>query len=127
LVGSVERAPKNVMTRALFLDEAAAELRKTPRWLREWLRAHPVDQDGEPYFTPVGREKIFEQADVARIKLTLRETVRRRSRSGRRAPVKRRTLKSEEPISESMWKLAAELTNDPTLLSKSERWKRKPE
>jgi hypothetical protein len=26
------------MPRALTVDEAAAELRKTPRWLREWLR-----------------------------------------------------------------------------------------
>jgi hypothetical protein len=31
----------------LTLMEAAAELRKTPRWLNEWLRVHPTDKDGE--------------------------------------------------------------------------------
>jgi hypothetical protein len=103
------------MTRALSLNEAAETLRKTPRWLMEWLRKHPKDKVGEPYFTPVGRDKIFHQADISRIELALREGVKCRSSSGRRAPAKRLTMKSVERTSESEWRLAAELLNDPSL------------
>ncbi len=102
--------------RRLTVNEVAEALRKTPRWLREWLRAHPADPDGEPYYTPVGRNKIFHETDIARIELALRGEMKCRSNSGRRAPAKRRTTKYEGPTSESAWKLAAELTNDPSLL-----------
>lgn len=34
----------------LTLPEAAAELGQTPRWLAEWLRGHPADKAGEPYY-----------------------------------------------------------------------------
>jgi hypothetical protein len=111
------------MSRALTLEEAAAELRTTKRWLMEWLRGHPRDKGGEPYYTPVGRDKIFDQVDIARIKMALREELRCPSSSDRRAPVKRRTSKSEAPTDTSMWKLAAELTNDPTLLKNSSAYK----
>jgi len=103
----------------LTLPEAAAALRTSKRWLLEWLRKHPADKAGEPYFTPVGRDKLFHQTDIARIEFALREGVKCRSVSGRRAPAKRRTLKSEERTSESEWKLAAELLNDPSLASSS--------
>jgi hypothetical protein len=103
----------------LTLIEAAEALRKKPRWLREWLRQHPADKGGEPYFTPVGRDKIFHQADISRIEFALREGVKCRSNSGRRAPVKRRITKSEDHTSDSEWKLAAELLNDPSLLNSS--------
>ena len=115
--------PVPPMTRAITIDEAAAQLRTSKRWLLEWLRAHPMDSNGEPFYTPVGRAKIFHQADIARIERALRGEIQCRSNSGRRAPVKRRILKSEERISESAWKLAAELTNDPSLSSKSARSK----
>jgi hypothetical protein len=111
------------MTRALTLNEAAETLRKTPRWLMEWLRKHPTDKIGEPYFTPVGRDKIFHQTDISRIELALREGVKCRSSSGRRAPAKRPTMKSVERTSESEWRLAAELLNDPSLSNKSDRSK----
>jgi hypothetical protein len=107
------------MTERLTMDEAAAELRKKPRWFREWLRKHPADKSGEPYFTPVGRDKIFHQADIARIEFALREGVKCRSSSGRRAPAKRRTLKSAERTSGAEWRQAAELLNDPSLLNNS--------
>jgi hypothetical protein len=48
------------MSRALTLDEAASELRKTPRWLKEWLAKHPVDATGTPFYVPLGRTKTFE-------------------------------------------------------------------
>src|SRR6266404_2635293 len=108
---------------ARTVDEAAAELRKPKRWLLEWLREHPWDKDGEPYYTPVGRNKIFHETDIARIELALRGEMKCRSNSGRRAPAKRRTTKYEGPTSESAWKLAAELTNDPSLSSSSARSK----
>lgn len=106
------------MTTRLTLPEAAAELRKTPRWLREWVRAHPRDKSGAAYYTPAGRDKLFHPNDIARIELALREEVSCPSGSGRRVKVKRQTSKSEEPTSVSAWKSAAELTNDPSLLPK---------
>jgi hypothetical protein len=104
------------MTPALTLAQAADLLHKSPRWLREWVRAHPADKAGEPFYTPVGRDKLFHPSDLNRIEQALREGMKCHSSSGRRAPAKRRTLKSEENTSESAWKLAAELTNDPSLL-----------
>lgn len=69
------------MTRALTLDEASAELRKTPRWLKEWLAKHPVDADGVPFYVPLGRTKTFENADIARIRAAVRESERCRLKS----------------------------------------------
>jgi hypothetical protein len=103
------------MTQALTIDETAAALRTTRRWLLEWLRKHPADKQGLAYFTPVGRDKIFHPVDIQRIELALREGVQCRSVSGRRAPAKRPTTKSAARTSDSEWRLAAELTNDPSL------------
>lgn len=111
------------MSERLTVNEAAALLRKTTRWLREWLCKHPRDKAGELYYTPVGRDKIFHPVDIQRIELALREGVKCRSSSGRRVLVKRRTLKSEERTSGAEWRQAAELLNDPSLLSSSERLK----
>lgn len=69
------------MTRGLTLPEAAAELRKTPRWLKEWLGKHPVDAAGIPFYVPLGRTKTFEAADIARIRAAIRETERCRLKS----------------------------------------------
>jgi hypothetical protein len=100
----------------LTLVQAAAELGGKPRWLNQWLRKHPADKAGEPYYTPVGRDKVFHPADIARIERALREGVTCHSSSGRRVPVKRRTTKSVAPTAVSTLKLAAELTGDQTLL-----------
>lgn len=103
------------MSYPLSTHEAAEHLRKSKRWLLEWLRKHPRDSTGEPYCTPVGRDKIFHQSDLARIERALRgESCR--SSLGRRAPVKRRITKSVAPTSDAEWKRAAELLNDPSLL-----------
>ena len=112
-------AEERVMSDRLTLDEAAVELRTKKRWLNDWLLAHPTDSADLPYYTPVGRKKIFHPSDIARIEFALREELKSRSVSGRRAPVKRRILKSEARTDEAAWKLAAELLNDPTLLPKS--------
>lgn len=105
------------------LDEVAKELRKTRRWLNEWLRAHPLDQFGEPFYTPIGRDKIFRLEDIDRIDLALRGELKCRCTSGRRVKAKRRTLKSAGHTEESAWKQAAELLGDPTLANGFERSK----
>jgi hypothetical protein len=51
----------------MTINQTADHLCKSRRWLLEWLRKHPADKDGQPYYTPVGRDKIFHQADIARI------------------------------------------------------------
>ena len=100
------------------LEEAAKELRApSARWLNEWLLAHPVDARGEAFYTPVGRDKVLTQSDITRIEAALREELQCRSSSGRRVRVKRRTTKSVAPISDAELRLAAELTNDPSLLT----------
>jgi hypothetical protein len=105
-------------------DEVATGFRKSPRWLGDWLRANPRDAQGELFFTPVGRDKIFYPADVARIERALRESIPCRSSSGRRALAKRRTTKSAAPTSDSMLRLAADLTNDPSMLAVLEEKRR---
>ena len=52
--------------------EAAAELRKTTRWFKEWLAENPVDEAGVPFYVPMGRTKIFEASDIARIRAHIR-------------------------------------------------------
>lgn len=69
------------MTRGLTIAEAASELRKTSRWLKEWLGKHPVDAAGIPFYVPLGRTKTFEAADIARIRAAIRETERCRLKS----------------------------------------------
>lgn len=109
------------MSQPLTIQETADRLCKSKRWLLEWLRKHPADKGGEPYYTPVGRDKIFHQTDIARIEGALRGEIQCRLSSGRPAQVKRRISRSEVPTGaitdRSAWKLAAELTSDPTLLS----------
>jgi hypothetical protein len=59
---------------SLTIEEAAAELRKTPRWLKEWLAQNPVDEAGVPFYVPMGRTKIFEVSDISRIKGHIRRS-----------------------------------------------------
>jgi hypothetical protein len=104
------------------LEEAAKELRKSARWLNEWLLRHPVDDQGIAFYfyTPVGRDKILLPSDITRIEAALRAELCRSS-SERRGGAKRRIMKSEGPTSESAWRLAAELTNDPSLITSSKK------
>lgn len=60
------------MSRSLTLDEAADVLRKTPRWLKDWLAKNPVDEAGTPFYIPMGRTKTFEESDIARIRGAIR-------------------------------------------------------
>jgi hypothetical protein len=108
------------MTQRFTLEEAAAELKApSTRWLAEWLRAHPRDKSGAPYYTPMGRGKVFRSEDIIRIEHALREGLTCHSTSGRRGPAKRRITKSEEPTSASEWNALADLLGDPSLKTKS--------
>ena len=95
------------------LEETAARFRKTARWLREWLRRRPTDRYGEPFYTLLGRTKLFDESDVARIRATAREEERCRLNFTHRDRVKRPTGRSEVHTSESMWTEAQKLLSDP--------------
>ena len=41
------------------LDEAAEKLHKGRRWLQDWLRDHPSDQQGVPFFDNSGPVPTF--------------------------------------------------------------------
>jgi hypothetical protein len=83
------------------LDEAADKLRKTPRWLADWLRSNPVDATGTPFYTPAGRTKTFDDSEIFRIRAALREAERCRLNSLRPATRKRKTSISAARTSES--------------------------
>jgi hypothetical protein len=53
---SVTDAPAE--PRHKVIAEAARDLRKGERWLRDWLKRHPYDQKGEPYYRLAGRTKF---------------------------------------------------------------------
>jgi hypothetical protein len=85
----------------LTLAEAAAELRKSRRWLQDWLRDHPVDASGIPFYAPLGRAKTFDDTDLARIRAATREEERCRLSSLTRGQAKRRTIQGAERTAES--------------------------
>src|SRR5579863_8080980 len=96
----------------LTIEEAAERLHKGPRWLRNWLRKHPADAAGRPFYVAVGRTILLSPNDVDRICEAMRPCP---SRSSRRAKAIRRIGRSAGHTSKSMWTRAAELTNDQSL------------
>src|SRR5258708_28901987 len=89
------------MTKALTLNEAATELRKSRRWLQDCLARHPLDAAGIPFYVPLGRTKTFDDSDLDRIRATAREEERCRLNSPRPARPRRRIIPSAAPTSES--------------------------
>jgi hypothetical protein len=92
-----------------LIGEAARDLRKGERWLRDWLKRHPRDQNGEPYYRLAGRTKLFTDRDIDRI----RENLPCPLPSFRRSLPARRITTSVAPISVSL------LTEARALLTKS--------
>jgi hypothetical protein len=57
----------------LTINEAAAELRVSRRWLEYWLAANPVDAAGVPFYVPMGRSKKFASTDIERMLAHMRD------------------------------------------------------
>src|SRR5262249_31470085 len=76
------------------MDQAAARLHKSRRWLQEWLRHHPADRYGEPFYSPLGRTKTFDERDIARIREAAREEEKWRLGSYRPGRAKHRTMRA---------------------------------
>jgi hypothetical protein len=85
------------MTLLYTLAEVAAKIHKSPRWLNAWLRQRPADQYGEPFYTPLGRTKIFDENDLARIRAAAREEERCRLSLSRPVRTRRRIGRSAAP------------------------------
>jgi hypothetical protein len=64
----------DALTKAtLSYAEAAKELGMSVRWLRDWLARYPADAKGVPFYLLMGRKKVFEPADIGRIRAQIRE------------------------------------------------------
>src|SRR5262245_34311180 len=86
------------MTAAVYnMDEAAERLHKSRRWLQDWLRENPVDERGQPYYSPLGRD----DHDLERIRAAAKEEERCRLSSSRRVRVRRRTGAFAAPTSDA--------------------------
>jgi hypothetical protein len=59
------------MHKLLTLAQTASELERSEKWLRDWLAKNPKDDRGIPFYLPIGRNKMFEPSDIARIKAYL--------------------------------------------------------
>lgn len=60
--------------RILTLEEVAAALNRSPKWLRRWLNDHPVDQYGSPLCMKLGRSYRFQPHDVTNLTRALYAT-----------------------------------------------------
>jgi hypothetical protein len=85
----------------LTVREVAECLRMTPRRLMEWLRAHPHDHHGEPFYSPMGRTKTFDESDIARIRAAARDEERCRLGSSHRIAARGRSGRSTGRVSAS--------------------------
>ena len=58
------------------IKDAAERLGVSRRWLREFLREHPADKAGVPFYVPIGNRKRFTESDLERILEANRDTER---------------------------------------------------
>lgn len=52
-------------------DQAAERLRKSRKWLQEWLCEHPISWSGMPYYMAIGRTKLFTDENIRWIARTI--------------------------------------------------------
>ena len=95
------------------LAEAAAELRKSGRWLRDWLCTHRPPTGQPAYYLQAGRDRLFSPSDLARIEARIREETPCRSGLSHHAKAKARTGRSVAPTSELQWTEAQALLGRP--------------
>jgi len=76
------------MTTAAFnLTTVAVRLDVTRRFLVDWLRRHPWDKFGQPYYSAIaGKKKLFIEADIARIFAALPKPPSRRPQEAQPCP-----------------------------------------
>lgn len=46
------------------MNEAAKMLRVSRRYFQDWLRDHPLDSNGRPFFASLDRRKTFDEDDL---------------------------------------------------------------
>lgn len=49
------------------IKDAAERLGVSKRWLQKFLRKHPADNDGVPFYVPFGNRKKLTERDLERI------------------------------------------------------------
>jgi hypothetical protein len=49
------------------IKDAAGRLGVSKWWLQKFLRQHPVDRAGVPFYVPIGNRKRFTERDLERI------------------------------------------------------------
>lgn len=57
----------------LSIKQAAAELSVSHQWLKYWLVDNPVDAAGIPFYVRMGNRMKFEEKDIDRMLVHLRE------------------------------------------------------
>jgi hypothetical protein len=99
------RSPEQVL--------AALPVRKTRRWLIEYLHRHPLDAGGRPLYRRLGRDWLIYYDRLIDSLPGPRQTCR--SKSSSRATRAPKTSTSGAATSASLWIELAALTGDPSL------------
>jgi hypothetical protein len=61
------------LTSLFTIDQAAERLRKSRKWLQEWLCKHPSSWSGMPYYAAIGRTKLFTDENIRWIALAIED------------------------------------------------------
>lgn len=94
------------------MNEAAKELRISRRYFQDWLRDHPLDANGRPFYARLGRKYTFDENDLHRIREAAREEDRLRlarfapKRTRLQAVVRSAQRTSEDSLAEALALLA---------------------
>src|SRR5262249_15191276 len=103
--GQMTNSP-DVSGQYLRVEQIAALLHKTPRWLRGFLRAHP------DCYSLAGRTMLVSEADLAKIKNILKENAACLSSSSLPGKARRRIIGSVGRTSESTLTAARNLARE---------------